>query len=90
MANLSMVDRMLDEVGNMHSSEIIFLVSVIIGAGVLTFIIMKILNKKKEKEKRMSDFVMFLIALNVSFFLTVVIFVYKVVIIGFKYLFSGG
>jgi uncharacterized membrane-anchored protein len=80
---------MLNEVGNMHSSEIIFLVSVIIGAGILTFIIMKFLNKKKPKENRMSDFAMFLIALNVSFFLTVVIFVYKMVIIGLKYLLGG-
>jgi len=89
MANVSLVDQMLDEVGNMHSSEIIFLVVVIIGAGILTFVVMKFLNKKKEKDKRMSDFVMFLIALNVSFFLTVVIFVYKVVIIGLKYLLGG-
>jgi uncharacterized membrane protein YidH (DUF202 family) len=87
MATTSFVDQMLDEVGNMHSSEILFLVFVIIGAGVLTFVIMKILNRKREK--KMSDFVMFLIALNVSFFLTVVIFVYKVVIIGLKYLFGG-
>ncbi len=89
MASTSAVDKVLEEVANMHASDIILLSFVILGAGVLTYIILLFKDKKKPQEKRRSQFVLFLIALNVSFFTTVVIFVYKVLVIGLKYLFSN-
>ena len=89
MAATSTVDRVLEEVANMHASDIILLSFIILGAGFLTYIILLLKDKKKPTEERRSRFVLFLIALNVSFFTTVVIFVYKVVIIGLKHLFSN-
>ena len=88
MAMTSTVDKVLAEVANMHASDIILLSFIILGAGVLTYIILLLKNRKKIKEERRSQFVLFLIALNVSFFTTVVIFVYKVVLVAIKYLFS--
>ncbi len=89
MASTSAVDKVLEEVANMHASDIILLSFVILGAGFLTYIVLLFRDKKKPEKERRSKFVLFLIALNVSFFTTVVIFVYKVLLIGLKYLFSG-
>lgn len=89
MADLSLTDRMLDEVGNMHASDILLLSFIIIGAGILTYIILVVLNNKKPEKQRRSKFVLFLIALHVSFFTTVILFVYKVVVIGLEYLFKN-
>ncbi|WP_457641359.1 hypothetical protein [Persephonella sp.] len=85
----SPVSEMLTEVGNMHASDILLLSIAIIGAGIMTYFILLSMNKKKPHEERRSNFALFLIALNVSFFLTVTIFVYKVLIIGIKYLLSS-
>ena len=88
MAATSTVDKVLSEVANMHASDILLLSFIILGAGVITYVILVLKNKKKPPEERRSNFVLFLIALNVSFFTTVVIFVYKVLVIGLKYLFT--
>ncbi|RUM57839.1 MAG: hypothetical protein DSY59_01755 [Persephonella sp.] len=88
MALTSAVDKVLEDVANMHASDIILLSFVILGAGFLTYIILLFRDKKKPHKERRSQFVLFLIALNVSFFTTVVIFVYKVLVIGLRYLFT--
>jgi hypothetical protein len=88
MASYSSVDKVLAQVADIHASDIILLSFIILGAGVLTYIILLMKDKKKPPEERRSQFALFLIALNVSFFTTVVIFVYKVVMIGLAYLFS--
>ena len=88
MASTSAVDKVLEDVANMHASDIILLSFIILGVGVLTYIILLFIDKKKPQEERRSQFVLFLVALNVSFFTTVVIFIYKVLVISLKYLFT--
>ncbi|NPA12560.1 MAG: hypothetical protein GXO45_01090 [Aquificae bacterium] len=76
----------LEEVGDLHSTEIIILLFLITSLGILTYAYLVWKNKQKPPEERRSNFVLFLIALNVGFFTTVVFFVYRFVIIGLKHL----
>ncbi len=80
----------LAEVGNMHASDILLLIILIIGAGFITYFILLRINDRKPPEKRRSNIALFLISLNVSFFIVVTFFVYKVLIAGLKYLMSNG
>jgi len=80
----------LAEVGNMHASDILLLIILIIGAGFLTYFILLKINAKRSPEKRRSSIALFLISLNVSFFVVVTFFVYKVLLAGLKYLMSNG
>ena len=88
MASISTVDKILEEVANVHATDILFLSFSILSVGVITYIFLVIRNNKKPLNERRSKFVLFLIALNVSFFMTVLIFTYKVLVIGLKYLFT--
>ncbi|WP_456401130.1 hypothetical protein [Persephonella sp.] len=80
----------LAEAGNMHASDITLLIILIISAGFITYFILMKLNRKKPPEERRSNLALFLISLNVSFFVVVTFFVYKVLIAGLKYLMSNG
>ncbi|WP_457621267.1 hypothetical protein [Persephonella sp.] len=79
----------LAKVGNIHASDVLLLIILIISAGFITYFILLKINAKKPPEERKSNIALFLISLNVSFFLVVTFFVYKVLIAGLKYLMSG-
>jgi hypothetical protein len=81
-------ESVLDKVGDLHSTDILILLILILITGIGSYVIMSIKNNKKSSEERRSNFVLFLIALNVGFFTVVLFFVYRVVVIGLKYLFS--
>jgi len=81
-------ESVLAQVGDLHSTDILVLLFLILTLGMVTYIYLVWKNNKKPPEERKSNFVLFLIALNVGFFVTVMFFVYRFVIIGLKYLMS--
>ncbi|SNZ11190.1 hypothetical protein SAMN06265182_2015 [Persephonella hydrogeniphila] len=81
-------ESVLAQVGDLHSTDILILLFLILTLGMLTFVFLVWRNSKKPPEERRSNFALFLIALNVGFFATVLFFVYRVVVIGIKYLMS--
>lgn len=81
-------ESVLNQVGDLHASDILILLVLILVAGVGTYVILSVKNNKKPPEERKSNFVLFLIALNAGFFMVVLFFVYRVVFIGIKYLLS--
>ncbi|WP_029521782.1 hypothetical protein [Persephonella sp. KM09-Lau-8] len=81
-------ESVLSQVGDLHSTDILILLILILVAGIGSYVIMVMKNNKKPPEERRSNFVLFLIALNVGFFTVVLFFVYRVVFIGLKYLMS--
>ncbi|NPA57948.1 MAG: hypothetical protein GXN94_01510 [Aquificae bacterium] len=82
-------ETVLEQVGDLHSTDIIILLLLITAVGMLTYLYLVWKNSKKPPEERRSNFALFLIALNVGFFITVLFFVYRFVIIGLKYLMSN-
>ncbi|WP_457638637.1 hypothetical protein [Persephonella sp.] len=81
-------ESVLSQVGDMHAEDIIILLFLIFLSGGITYIFLIWRNSKKPPEERRSNFAIFLIALNVGFFVTVTFFVYRVLVIGIKYLLS--
>ncbi|NPA16852.1 hypothetical protein [Persephonella sp.] len=81
-------ESVLAQVGDLHSTDILVLLFLILTLGMLTYIYLVWKNNKKPPEERRSNFALFLIALNVGFFVTVMFFVYRFVIVGLKYLMS--
>ncbi|MBK3332794.1 hypothetical protein GWK41_06905 [Persephonella atlantica] len=81
-------ESILAQVGDLHASDIILLLFLITGLGIITYLFLVWKNNKKPPEERRSNFALFLIALNAGFFATVMFFVYRVVVIGLKYLMS--
>ena len=84
--NESTPESVLAQVGDLHSTDILILLFLILSFGILSYVFLLWKNNKKPPEERKSNFVLFLIALNVSFFSTVIFFVYRVVVVGLKYL----
>ena len=79
-------EELLVRFGSMHIKTLITLVIVIFLIGIVSFFVFLYFNNKKPVEKRKSKFVIFLYALLVSFFATVLFFVYRFVFIGFEVL----
>ncbi|RMD47140.1 MAG: hypothetical protein D6831_00530 [Aquificota bacterium] len=79
----------LSRIADLHSTDILILLAIILVLTVISFLGLKKWNEKKPEEERKSDFVLFLVALHVGFFGTVLFFVYRVVIIGLEYLSKG-
>ncbi len=82
-------EELLVRFGSMHIKTLITLVVVILSIGIVSFFVFLYFNSKKPVEKRKSKFVIFLYALLVSFFATVLFFVYRFVFIGFEILFKN-
>ena len=82
-------EELLVRFGSMHIKTLITLVIVIFLIGIVSFFVFLYFNNKKPVEKRKSKFVIFLYALLVSFFATVLFFVYRFVFIGFEILFKN-
>ncbi|WP_457625939.1 hypothetical protein [Persephonella sp.] len=81
-------ESVLAQVGDLHSTDILVLLFLILVLGMITYIFLVWKNSKKPPEERRSNFALFLIALNVGFFVAVTFFVYRVVVAGIKYLMS--
>ena len=81
-------ESVLATVGDLHSTDILILLFLILITGLITYIFLLWRNNKKPSNERRSNFALFLIALNAGFFITVMFFVYKVLIAGIKYLLS--
>ncbi|WP_293446312.1 hypothetical protein [Persephonella sp.] len=81
-------ESVLAQVGDLHSTDILILLFLILTFGLLSYIFLLWKNSKKPPEERRSNFALFLIALNVGFFTTVMFFVYRVVVVGLKHLIS--
>ncbi len=75
--------------GSMHLKTLITLMFTILVIGILSFIVFNIFNSRKPVEERKSKFALFLYSLLVSFFATVLFFVYRFVIAGLEILTSG-
>lgn len=84
MADTIEAQKKLVEVGTTHSTDIMFLLYMILGISIVSFIILYLLNQRKPKEERRSLLALFLIALNIGFFSTAVFFVYKYLMIGLQ------
>ncbi len=79
----------LQKIADLHATDILILLVIILVLTVVSFIGLKKWNEKKPENERKSDFILFLIALHVGFFGTVLFFVYRVVIIGLEHLAGG-
>ncbi len=79
----------LERIADLHSTDILILLIIILVFTFLSFLGLKKWNEKKPEGERKSEFVLFLIALHIGFFSTVLFFVYRVVVIGLEYLAKG-
>ncbi len=89
MTTTKQAEELLVRFGSIHVQTLIFLVFTILFIGVLSFVIFWFFNKKKPAEERKSNFTLFLYSLLVSFFATVLFFVYRFVVLGFEVLIKG-
>jgi len=76
----------LEQIADLHATDILILLVIILLLTIISFIGLKKWNEKKPEKERKSDLVLFLIALHVGFFGTVLFFVYRVVLIGLQHL----
>ncbi len=79
----------LGKVADLHATDVLILLVIILVFTGVSFILLKKWNDKKPEGERKSEIILFLIALHVGFFGTVLFFVYRVVIIGLEYLSKG-
>lgn len=75
--------------GSMHIKTLITLALTILAIGIVSFVIFSFFNNKKPPQERKSKFALFIYSLLVSFFATVLFFVYRFVIIGLEILTKG-
>ncbi len=79
----------LGKIADLHATDVLILLAIIVIFTILSYIGLKKWNENKPAEERKSDIILFLIALHVGFFSTVLFFVYRVVLIGLEYLSKG-
>ncbi len=82
-------NSILGRIADLHATDILILLAIIIIFTFVSYFGLKKWNEKKPVEERKSDIILFLIALHVGFFGTVLFFVYRVVLIGLEYLSKG-
>ena len=82
-------EELLVRFGSMHIQTLIFLIFTIFFIGVFSFLLLWFFNRKRPPEDRKSSFTLFLYALLISFFSTILFFVYRFVMIGFEILMKG-
>ncbi len=82
-------ESVLSRIADLHATDILVLLAIILILTVVSFFGLKKWNENKPENERKSDIVLFLIALHIGFFGTVLFFVYRVVIIGLEYLSKG-
>ncbi|NPA52891.1 MAG: hypothetical protein GXO22_08350 [Aquificae bacterium] len=86
MTTTKQAQELLVEFGSTHVKTLVFLAVTILVIGILSFFVLFVFNKRKPVEERKSNFSLFLYSLLISFFATVLFFVYKFVAVGFSVL----
>ena len=72
--------------GSEYFPNLLLLFALILGLGIAVFIILEVINAKRPPEEKKSHFYNFLFALVTSFFIAVLYFVYRMVLIGLEHL----